>query len=128
VFVGDSAGGNFVVALTSLCIKYGVRPPNGIVPVYPALNLNLKSFTPSYLIALEDQILPHMFLKMCLNAYVDKRERFDPSTDPFISPIYASNEVFQLLFRYFILQQIGHKLISLDYNLLRLTLSCFFKK
>ena len=96
MFVGDSAGGNFVVALTSLCIKYGIRPPNGIVPVYPALNLNLKSFTPSYLLALENQILPHMFLKMCLDSYVDKTEPlFNPATDPFLSPIYSSNEVYR---------------------------------
>ena len=51
---GDSAGGNLVAALTVLCIKMGVRPPDGILMAYPALNLNLQFFTPSMLIALDD--------------------------------------------------------------------------
>jgi hormone-sensitive lipase len=43
-----------------------VRLPDGIVACYPALNLNVKFFTPSLLLALEDNILPHTFLKLCL--------------------------------------------------------------
>jgi hormone-sensitive lipase len=54
VLVGDSAGGNLVGALTILCIKMGVRVPDGILMAYPALNLNLQFFTPSLLIALDD--------------------------------------------------------------------------
>lgn len=40
VLVGDSAGGNLVAALTILCIKSGVRVPDGILLAYPALNLH----------------------------------------------------------------------------------------
>ncbi|EAR83697.2 hypothetical protein TTHERM_00827140 (macronuclear) [Tetrahymena thermophila SB210] len=93
IVVGDSAGGNLTIALTQLCIKYNVRIPDGIVPIYPALSLNLKKFTPSYLISLDDQILPHMFLKMCLQAYVNKDDGFDASTDPFLSPTCVSDEI-----------------------------------
>jgi len=58
-----------------------------------ALNLNLKYFTPSLLLALDDQILPHAFLKMCLDSYVPEALGLKPESDPFISPTYACDEV-----------------------------------
>lgn len=76
VLVGDSAGGNLVAALTTLLIQFGMRKPDGIVLVYPALNLNIATYTPSFLTALNDMILPHTFLKICLSAYLqDQRCR-----------------------------------------------------
>lgn len=68
--MGDSAGGNLVAALTTLIIYMGLRVPDGIVLVYPALNLNFKNYTPSLLTSLNDMILPHTFLKICLKAYL----------------------------------------------------------
>ncbi|KAL4469424.1 hypothetical protein ABPG74_004677 [Tetrahymena malaccensis] len=113
VLVGDSAGGNLVASLTLRCIKSGVRVPDGIVLAYPgkqfnnknlifiqfikALNLNLRYFTPSFLLALDDQILPHTFLKMCLDSYVPEQIGLRPESDPFISPIYASDELLREL-------------------------------
>ena len=70
ILVGDSAGGNLVASLTLLCIKERVRIPDGVLLVYPALNLNGKSFTPSMLHSLTDGLLPHTFLKLCLSSYV----------------------------------------------------------
>jgi hormone-sensitive lipase len=52
--VGDSAGGNLVAALTILCIKAGVKVPDGILMAYPALYLKTNFFTPSLLISLDD--------------------------------------------------------------------------
>ena len=43
-----------------------LKPPDGIVLVYPALNLNYNNYTPSLLTSLNDMILPHTFLKICL--------------------------------------------------------------
>mgnify|MGYP000393777104 CR=1 FL=1 len=40
IVMGDSAGGNLVAALTNLLIEWGFRKPEGIVLVYPALNLS----------------------------------------------------------------------------------------
>lgn len=48
----------------------GIRPPQAVFLVYPALNLNDKAFTPSLLNTLDDFILPHTYLKICVNAYV----------------------------------------------------------
>jgi hormone-sensitive lipase len=70
ILVGDSAGGNLVAALTSLLIQLKMRKPDGICLVYPALNLNYHSYTPSLLTSLNDLILPHTFLKVCLKAYL----------------------------------------------------------
>ncbi|EGR28225.1 hypothetical protein IMG5_181540 [Ichthyophthirius multifiliis] len=92
VFVGDSAGGNLIISLTLLCIKFGVRTPDGIVPIYPALNCSINFFTPSYLLSLDDQILPHMFLKMCINSYIKNDSGLDASQDQYISPILASED------------------------------------
>jgi hormone-sensitive lipase len=66
ILTGDSAGGNLVAALTCLLIKQGLRVPDGIVLTYPALNLNYNNYTPSLLSSLDEPILPHTYLKICL--------------------------------------------------------------
>ena len=86
ILVGDSAGGNLVAALTNLLIEWGLRVPDGIILVYPALNLNYYDFTPSLLTALNDMILPHTFLKICLKSYL-RDPAHKPATDCYISPI-----------------------------------------
>ena len=84
--VGDSAGGNLAAALTTLLIEWGLPKPDGLVLVYPALNLNYYNYTPSLLCALDDMILPHTFLKICLNAYI-KDPAIDPEKNAHLSPI-----------------------------------------
>lgn len=88
ILVGDSAGGNLVAALANLLIKLNIQPPNGLVLVYPALNLNYENYTPSLLTSLNDMILPHTFLKICLQSYLPSD--CDPLNDPLVSPIAAS--------------------------------------
>ena len=94
LLVGDSAGGNLVAALTNLLIEWKLRIPDGIVLVYPALNLDYFDFTPSLLTALNDMILPHTFLKICLNSYLQDPS-YKPKTDYFISPLKAPNWILQ---------------------------------
>lgn len=74
ILVGDSAGGNLVAALTSILISWGLRAPDGIVLAYPALNLDYYDYSPSLLTALNDMILPHTFLKICLKSYLKDPE------------------------------------------------------
>lgn len=90
VLVGDSAGGNLVMALTSLVVGLGVRRPDCVFMVYPALNLDEKAFTPSLLYALEDFILPHTYLKICAKAYL---QNYKSKTDYLVSPILTPNEI-----------------------------------
>lgn len=77
-----------VAALTNMLIKLGLRVPDGIVLVYPALNLNYHNYTPSLLTSLNDMILPHTFLKICLNAYLKQSA---DCLHPYVSPMYASD-------------------------------------
>lgn len=91
ILVGDSAGGNLVAALTNLLIQLKLRTPDGLCMVYPALNLNYQNYTPSLLTSLNDMILPHTFLKICLKAYLP--EGVDAVNDPLISPIKTPEEV-----------------------------------
>ena len=93
ILVGDSAGGNLVAALTNLLILKNLRIPDGIVLVYPALNLNYESYTPSLLTSLNDMILPHTFLKICLEAYL--QGDVDPDNDPLVSPVKANKEILE---------------------------------
>ena len=86
VIVGDSAGGNLSAALVTLLIAWKLPLPTGLVLVYPALNLDFNNYTPSLLTALNDMILSHTFLKLCLKAYL-KDERYKAEENPFISPI-----------------------------------------
>jgi hormone-sensitive lipase len=97
------------IDITLRCIKFGIRLPDGLLLAYPgliyyliisngyhlALNLSSKCFSPSLLMALDDQIVPFTFLKMCLKLYLSD-ERCKPEADPFISPILASPEVFKV--------------------------------
>ncbi len=90
ILVGDSAGGNFAMALMLRCIHTGLRLPDGLLLAYPALNLSVKSFTPSLLISLDDFVLNMNFLVSCINSYV---QGCDPATDPYISPALITDEV-----------------------------------
>lgn len=73
ILTGDSAGGNLVAALTCLLIKMKLRVPDGIVLTYPALNLNYDNYTPSLLSSLDEPILPHTYLKICLQSYIQNK-------------------------------------------------------
>mmetsp|Transcript_12581 Transcript_12581/g.10793 ORF Transcript_12581/g.10793 Transcript_12581/m.10793 type:complete len:149 (+) Transcript_12581:1487-1933(+) len=76
-------------------MKYGVRVPDGLFLAYPALNLESKEFTPSYLLAINDQIIPYSLLKICLNAYIPKDT--DPIADFLLSPLKAPDEFLKKL-------------------------------
>jgi hormone-sensitive lipase len=88
--VGDSAGGNLVASLINLLIKWNLPLPSGIVLVYPALNLDLCNYTPSFLTALNDSILPHTFLKICAKSYLSEIDEDKIVNNDLISPICAN--------------------------------------
>jgi hormone-sensitive lipase len=93
ILVGDSAGGNLVAALTCLIIKLGIRKPDGIFMIYPAMNLDEKAFTPSLLYTLDDFILPHTYLKICAKAYVQKyKGKLDYLLSPIVTPLSVLKE------------------------------------
>jgi len=89
--VGDSAGGNIIAALAGLLVKLHHPPPKGIVLVYPALSLTFNTYSPSLLNSLDDMLLSHTFLKMCMSCYVPEEVRAE--LDPFASPILFSDYI-----------------------------------
>lgn len=91
IIVADSAGGNLALALCLKCMEKGIRLPTGLVLAYPAVNLDKSTFTPSLIYTLEDLLVPHTFLKLCLDSYIQD-PHLDPSTDPFLSPLKAPEE------------------------------------
>jgi len=95
VMVGDSAGGNLVLGVALMAIKRGIRPPDGLVLAYPALHLSTKKFSPSLLLALDDQMIPYSLLKLCMQSYIAKG--FNCDIDPFLSPLMASDELLSKL-------------------------------
>ena len=70
ILCGDSAGGNLIASLQGLLIKTGIRKADGLMLIYPALNLDGTKFTPSFELALEETFLPYSFLRLCLDAYL----------------------------------------------------------
>lgn len=94
ILAGDSAGGNLCCALTALCIKYGQRVPDGMLISYPVLNLKLR-FSPSHLNGLEDFLLSHTLMDICIEAYTGQADCFEE--DPFRSPNHLSDEVVSLV-------------------------------
>ena len=90
VVAGDSAGGNFALALCFKAVEMGYRVPDGLLLAYPAVCLDKDRFTPSFIRALDDMVVPHTFLKLCLKSYLG-----DTTTEvknPYVSPLYASDE------------------------------------
>ena len=92
ILVGDSSGGNLAAVLASILVEKNIFKPSGIVIIYPALNLNYKSYTPSLLSSLNNLILPHTFLKICLECYI-QGEELKPESDPLLSPLFIKEEV-----------------------------------
>lgn len=92
VIVGDSAGGNLALALTYKIMTSGLPPPSGLVLAYPALNLDKDSFSPSLLFSLDDLLVPHTFLKLCLEAYLPEGTDI---RNPMVSPIHIERRVLE---------------------------------
>ena len=96
ILAGDSAGGNLVMGCALRALELGVRPPDGLLLAYPAINISPAAYSPSHLLALDDMILHHTFLKLCYGCYVQ-----DPSFEQrfpyYLSPFYAPDSLLAAL-------------------------------
>ena len=92
ILAGDSAGGNLAMALTIMCLERNFRLPDGLLLAYPALNLDLNSFTPSMMIAIDDPLLPYSNLKLFLDSYIGS-SKAETKTNPYLSPIIVSDNI-----------------------------------
>ncbi|EGD74129.1 hypothetical protein PTSG_06139 [Salpingoeca rosetta] len=94
--VGDSAGGNLVLAVTLKCLLEGVRPPSAVVCVYPALQMEY-ALSPSRLLSALDPLLPEGILRACMEAYTGEKCEDFRTTDPLLSPMTAPDHLLKCL-------------------------------
>ncbi|KAL4445039.1 hypothetical protein ABPG74_018767 [Tetrahymena malaccensis] len=98
IIAGDSAGGNMALGICLLALQRGIRRPDGLILSYPALNLRMDFFTPSFINIFKEIIIPFNFLKVSLDSYMDRTNpNVDPNTDPLLSPILFSDKILQQL-------------------------------
>ena len=90
ILVGDSAGGNLVLGVTYLSIINKIRSPSALFLFYPGLKFHLDYFSPSLLMSVNDTIIPHHFLKFCVDAYMGGYYNQD---DFFLNPVNAPKEI-----------------------------------
>ncbi|EDQ89034.1 uncharacterized protein MONBRDRAFT_25836 [Monosiga brevicollis MX1] len=96
IVVGDSAGGNLVTALALRCIVEDFRLPDAVFAIYPALETRFH-LSPSRLLSVMDPLLPEGVLRSCLEAYTGHEATTFDTTDPFLSPLVASDALLQRL-------------------------------
>lgn len=69
ILVGDSAGGNLMIALTMKAIELRIRKPDAVLAIYTPVLVEFVP-SPSRLLCLMDPLLPFGFMMRCLKAYV----------------------------------------------------------
>jgi acetyl esterase/lipase len=94
IFAGDSAGGNLVTSVLLRCIHDGIRIPDALVLVYPALYLHFAP-SPARIISLLDPLLNFKLLELCgLQYYMNEHQvKNSAKHNAFISPVIAPQHI-----------------------------------
>lgn len=71
ILTGDSAGGNICFGVLNWLLMNKLKPPKGMMVCYPAVNIDMNSFTPSFLYTLHDHLLSFNMVNLCNKCYVD---------------------------------------------------------
>ena len=86
---------DIILAVSLRLAKAGLQTPDGILMIYPCLQLDPNHASPNIFSAIDDPMVHTSLLKLCSKAYVP--EGFKSLEDPFISPVVASNELLERL-------------------------------
>ena len=70
ILIGDSAGGNLISAISVLAIKWGIRVPDMLILLYPALQFSIESVFPSMFYFLTDPALNFSFARFINDSYI----------------------------------------------------------
>ncbi|CAG5135195.1 unnamed protein product, partial [Candidula unifasciata] len=91
ILVGDSAGGNLAISTAMRAVSFGIRPPDGILLVYPC---TVARYTPSpaRLLSLMDPILPVGLVTRCLAAYAGIDEQ-QPMASPRMDDVHSERSL-----------------------------------
>ena len=91
ILYGESAGGNCLLGVTTLCIQKGVRPPDGICTVYAAIGCGMNIFAPSLLYSIDDPLLNLSFLYICCEEYINEEDHLKQHYT--LSPKYIPKDI-----------------------------------
>ncbi|OQR80725.1 alpha/beta hydrolase [Achlya hypogyna] len=89
VLMGDSAGGNLVLALTLSLKAKDVRPPAGAVLISPWSNPNVSDFAPSYTQAITTDYVHVKPLLRHMDAYLPLDATDAIFKDPLVAPVHG---------------------------------------
>lgn len=67
IICGDSAGGFFSLNLVNHLIKSNMKPPDGLILIYPCTRIYLRDMLPSHLLSLSDSMIDSPFLSQLMN-------------------------------------------------------------
>lgn len=84
--LGDSAGGNLAMSVVTMSILKGVRKPDFLTLLYPAMGISRDSFGPSILLALDDPLLRAAFVDRVCEQYTDPIKGVDMTKEFFVNP------------------------------------------
>ena len=79
ILTGDSAGGNICLGVLNWILMNKLQVPKGVLLCYPVCNVDMNSFSPSYLHTLHDYLLSFNMLNLCLRCYLGNDN--NPLTD-----------------------------------------------
>lgn len=66
LLTGDSAGGNLLLGVTTLSLIKGIKPPDGLHPLYTPVECSRLAFGPSVLTGIDDELINPAFLNLCI--------------------------------------------------------------
>ena len=90
ILAGDSAGGNFAIGVIIKAKSCGFRIPDGLLLVYPAVNMDIEYVSKGGFSCLDDPILGYRGLLNILENYVAGNEEF---RNQFVSPLFCEDSV-----------------------------------
>ena len=80
------------MAAVNYLLLHGLRPPDKVVMLYPALVCNANFFSPSMLKSFQDEVLNFFHLQYVLLSYLGK-ENMGQFRNMFISPLFAPKQL-----------------------------------
>jgi hormone-sensitive lipase len=90
ILAGDSAGGNFALGITIKAKTSGFRIPDGLMLIYPAVNMDITYVSHGGFDCLEDPILGYRGLLNIIQNYLGNKKNV---RDPLVSPIFAEDSI-----------------------------------
>ena len=95
VLAGDSAGGHMTLSVTIMCLLRGIKPPCGLLALYPVCSVSLNTFFPSSLMFADDEILSAAAITVVTACTT--RKGGNAEKDPVMSPLVAPEVLLRMM-------------------------------